>query len=116
MVDIQRVGSIQVGNTAGGGAQRQRIKKIQRWMRGFMRTANEQIHEQFVDLGVDDFLWRNGGLDWEAPVPPPTPFANELFDGAPRPIGLAGRQDRPRRTIGRSLTSGTSPSRRWRSD
>ncbi|HET7094686.1 MAG TPA: hypothetical protein VFI22_14440, partial [Thermomicrobiales bacterium] len=83
MVHIRRFGYIQHLDPAGAAnTQRQRNKEIQRLVRAFRGAYNERIHQRFVDLGVDDFIWRpGGGLDWEAPTPKPTPIANDLFDG-----------------------------------
>ena len=36
----------------------------------------EAIHDRFVELGVDDFIWRDGSLDWSIPNPSPAPIAN----------------------------------------
>jgi O-antigen biosynthesis protein len=78
MVHIQRFGYIQYYNdTSSGNTQRQRNAEIQRLVKYFMLRYNDQIHQRFEELGVDDFIWRDGGgLDWETPNPPDTPIAN----------------------------------------
>lgn len=78
MVHIQRFGYIQYHNNASGGnTQRQRNAEIQRLVRYFRNRYNDQIHERFVELGVDDFIWRPGGeLDWDVPSAPHAPSAN----------------------------------------
>ncbi|MGI9253631.1 MAG: glycosyltransferase family 2 protein, partial [Thermomicrobiales bacterium] len=82
MVHIRRLGYIQYHNTeSSGNTHRKRIKEIQRLVRMFRDAYADRIHERFVELGVDDFLWRDGGhLDWSMPRPNPAPIANLLFD------------------------------------
>ncbi len=81
MVHIQRFGYIQYHNTASSGnTQRQRNAEIQRLVRYFRNAYNDRIHQRFLELGVDDFIWREGGdLDWDTPNPIDTPIANELL-------------------------------------
>jgi hypothetical protein len=46
----------------------------------FRGHYNDRIHRRFLELGVDDFIWRHGGgLDWDTPNPAPTPIANYHF-------------------------------------
>jgi O-antigen biosynthesis protein len=82
MVHVRRLGYIQYHNTSSSGnTHRKRIKEIQRLVRLFRDAYADRIHERFVELGVDDFLWReDGSLDWDAPRPQPAPIANLLFD------------------------------------
>ena len=81
MVHIQRFGYLQYLNTAtSGNTQRNRNAEIQRLVKYFRHHYNQQIHDRFVALGVDDFIWREGGkLNWETPNPPRTPIANYLM-------------------------------------
>jgi glycosyltransferase involved in cell wall biosynthesis len=81
MVHIQRFGYIQYHNDASSGnTQRHRNAEIQRLVRYFRNAYNDRIHERFVELGVDDFIWREGGeLDWNVPNPADTPIANYRF-------------------------------------
>jgi glycosyltransferase involved in cell wall biosynthesis len=78
MVHIQRFGYIQYHNrSSSGNAHRQRNKEIQRLVKYFRGHYNERIHQRFLALGVDDYIWRDGGwLDWDTPDPKPTPIAN----------------------------------------
>jgi O-antigen biosynthesis protein len=78
MVHIQRFGYIQhYNNASSGNTQRQRNAEIQRLVKYVMIRYNDQIHQRFEELGVDDFIWHDGGgLDWEMPNPPDTPIAN----------------------------------------
>jgi glycosyltransferase involved in cell wall biosynthesis len=82
MVHIRRLGYIQYHNTeTTGNTHRKRIKEIQRLVRFFRDAYADRIHDRLVELGADDFIWREGGhLVWDAPKPDPTPIANYLFD------------------------------------
>ncbi len=76
MVHIKKLGYIQYYNAAGN-TQRTRNKEIQRLTRYFMQRYNDDIHKRFVELGVDDFIWREGGrLAWDTPHPKVVPLAN----------------------------------------
>lgn len=81
MVHIQRFGYIQYHNNASSGnTQRNRNGEIQRLVRYLRAAYGPRIHARLLELGVEDFLWREGGeLDWDAVPPQPTPFANERF-------------------------------------
>lgn len=87
MVHIRRFGYVQHLDAAGAGnAHRRRNAEIQRLTRLFMLAYNDRIHRRFLELGVDDFLWRDGGrLDWDAPNPPVVPIANLVFPPDPAP-------------------------------
>lgn len=81
MVHIRRFGYVQYHTpNSGGNTQRRRNGEIQRLVRHLAWRYNERIHARLVELGVDDFVWRDGGaLDWDAPNPPETPFANLVY-------------------------------------
>jgi glycosyltransferase involved in cell wall biosynthesis len=81
MVHIERFGYIQyLNNATTGNTQRQRNAEIQRLVRYFSASYNDRIHERFVELGVEDFIWREGGdLDWDSPNPPDVPLANYRY-------------------------------------
>lgn len=80
-VHIQRFGYIQYHNNASSGnTQFARNAEIQRLVRYFREAYNEQIHARLDELGVDDFLWTEGGrLDWDRPDPSPAPAANFVY-------------------------------------
>ncbi len=82
MVHIRKFGYIQYHDAAGSSnTQRVRNKEIQRLTRAFMVRYNDDIHERFVELGVDDFIWRDGGrLQWDTPNPDLTPMANYVYE------------------------------------
>jgi glycosyltransferase involved in cell wall biosynthesis len=79
MVHVKKLGYIQYYN-AGGNTQRSRNKEIQRLTRCFMQRYNDDIHRRFLELGVDDFIWREGAgggkLAWDTPHPRIVPVAN----------------------------------------
>ena len=79
MVHVQRFGYIQYLSRDGANTQRVRNKEIQRLVRAFAQRYEAEIHERFNALGVDDFIWRNGGLDWSLPNPEPAPVANYIL-------------------------------------
>jgi glycosyltransferase involved in cell wall biosynthesis len=87
MIHIRKFGYIQYQNrSAGGGgnAQRTRNKEIQRLVRYFRGRYEQQIHARLLELGLDDFIWRDGVLDWSTPNPPEVAGA-ELVYPPPRP-------------------------------
>ncbi len=79
MVHVQRLGYLQYLQRDGGNTQRVRNREIQRLVRLFHWRYEAQIHQRFVELGVDDFIWRNGELDWSIPNPSPAPIANYVL-------------------------------------
>ena len=79
MVHIQRFGYIQYIQRDGGNTQRKRNKEIQRLVRLFQMRYEAEIHQRLVDLDVDDFVWRNGSLDFSNANPSPTPIANYIL-------------------------------------
>ena len=81
MVHIKRFGYVQHHHAEPqGNTQRRRNAEIQRLVRYLASTYNERIHQRFVELGVDDFIWAGDGrLDWSLPDPEPTPIANEIM-------------------------------------
>lgn len=64
MVHVKRFGYIQHISTSGSNTQRVRNKEIQRLVRFFSDHYNQPMHDRFVELGVDDFIWTDEGLDW----------------------------------------------------
>ena len=64
MVHVKRFGYIQHIDSGGSNTQRVRNKEIQRLVRFFADRYNQQIHDRFVELGADDFIWTEEGLDW----------------------------------------------------
>jgi hypothetical protein len=78
MVHVERLGYIQYFNdSSSGNTHRHRNAEIQRMVKYFRHHYNDRIHARFLELGVDDFIWREGGrLAWEMPNPPHTPIAN----------------------------------------
>jgi glycosyltransferase involved in cell wall biosynthesis len=64
MVHVKRFGYIQHIDTSGSNTQRVRNKEIQRLVKYFSDHYNEAIHDRFIELGIDDFIWTKDGLDW----------------------------------------------------
>lgn len=65
MVHIKRLGYIQHLDSGGSNTQRVRNKEIQRLVRLFANRYESEIHARFEELGVDDFIWTENGLDWD---------------------------------------------------
>ncbi len=79
MVHVQRFGYIQYLGTSNENTQRTRNKEIQRLVAWFLQRYEEEIHERFKQLGVEDFLRRNGKCDWSIANPEPAPVANYIL-------------------------------------
>jgi GT2 family glycosyltransferase len=82
MVHVREFGYIQYHNVSdggGGNAQRTRNKEIQRLVRYFRARYEQEIHERFVELGVDDFVWRDGVADLTVPTPPAAAGAELVY-------------------------------------
>jgi glycosyltransferase involved in cell wall biosynthesis len=78
MVHIKKLGYIQHLSTTGSNTQRVRNKEIQRLVRLFANAYEERIHNRFVELGIDDFIWTETGLDWDR-LPTKNSEANLTF-------------------------------------
>jgi glycosyltransferase involved in cell wall biosynthesis len=77
LVHIRRLGYIQWHDLAAGtNTQRRRNAEIQRLVRLFRNHYHRAIHDRFTELGIDDFLWRDGDLAWNDSDPEPAPQAN----------------------------------------
>jgi len=51
---------VQYRNFGVGNTHRERNKEIQRLVRYFSVHYDKRIHERFLELGVDDFVWQEG--------------------------------------------------------
>ena len=64
MVRVPELGYIQWRNQGGaikaGNTHQERNKEIQRLVRAFSQDYDRRIHERFLELGVDDFVWEEG--------------------------------------------------------
>ena len=68
MVHIPRLGYVQYQD--GGNTQRVRNKDIQRHVRYLQGKYDQRIHDRFVELGVDDYMWNDAGwADFSRPNP-----------------------------------------------
>jgi glycosyltransferase involved in cell wall biosynthesis len=56
---------VQYRNIQEGNTHRFRIKEIQRLVRYFSQHYDQRIHERFLELGVDDFVWQEGKNTFE---------------------------------------------------
>ena len=62
---VPRLGYIQWrnrddGRITGGNTHQERNQEIQRLTRAFCQHYDAAIHRRFVELGVDDFVWKEG--------------------------------------------------------
>jgi O-antigen biosynthesis protein len=79
MVHIQRFGYIQYIQRGGGNTQRVRNKEIQRLVRLFKQRYDLEIHERLLELGLDDYVWREGWSDMSIPNPLRVASANYVL-------------------------------------
>jgi len=70
MVHIPRLAYLQYAD-GNGRAQRVRNKDIQRHVRYLQSRYDQAIHDRFIQLGVDDYIWRAdiGFADFSVPNP-----------------------------------------------
>ena len=66
----------------GGKTQKIRNKEIQRHVRHLRGKFDRRIHERFIELGVDDWIWyeQGGYSDFNTPNPPVEPSASLLAE------------------------------------
>lgn len=79
MVHVQRFGYVQYLSTCNENTQRKRNREIQRLVGYFAQRYEDKIHQRFVELGVDDFIYHDGGLDWSIENPASMPIANYIL-------------------------------------
>ncbi len=51
---------VQYRNFGVGNTHQSRNREIQRLVRSFSQWYDKRIHERFLELGVDDFVWKDG--------------------------------------------------------
>lgn len=78
MVHVQRLGYVQYLGRDGRNTQFGRNREIQRLVALFAGRYESEIHDRFVSLGVDDYIWSPDGLRWDTPDPDPVPIANHI--------------------------------------
>jgi glycosyltransferase involved in cell wall biosynthesis len=78
MIHIKTFGYIQYHHDSN--AQILRNAQIQNLVGLIHQVYEGDIHQRFLDLGVDDFMWRDGMLDWNIENPEETPTANYIMD------------------------------------
>jgi glycosyltransferase involved in cell wall biosynthesis len=52
-----------------GNTQKAWNKEIQKLVKHISNHYEERIHKRLIELNVDDFIWKNGKLDWSIPNP-----------------------------------------------
>jgi glycosyltransferase involved in cell wall biosynthesis len=83
MVHVRRLGYVQYLGQSGRNTQFVRNREIQRLVGLFAARYEPEIHDRFVELGVDDYIWTPDGLRWDTPDPDPLPIANHVHLPAP---------------------------------
>jgi hypothetical protein len=78
MTHVKHFGYIQYHH--GNNTQTVRNAEIQRLVKLIWLAYEEDIHNRFIELGVDDFIWNDGMLMWEMENPENTPIANYEVD------------------------------------
>jgi len=74
MVHIKRFGYIQYHHD--NNAQKARNADIQRLVKMTWIAYEDDIHNRLVQLGVDDFIWRDGVVHWDTENPQVAQIAN----------------------------------------
>jgi glycosyltransferase involved in cell wall biosynthesis len=77
MIHIQTFGYIQYHHDSN--TQTLRNAQIQKLVALIHRAYEEDIHNRFEELGVEDFIWKDGMLDWSMENPKDTPIANYIY-------------------------------------
>lgn len=80
MVKIEKLGYIQYYNQVGN-TQRKRNEDIQRIVRNVQFAYDKRIHDRFLQLGIEDFVWdhRNEYTDWRIPNPDVEQHASLIY-------------------------------------
>jgi glycosyltransferase involved in cell wall biosynthesis len=82
-VHIPKLCYVQFYNTESiGNTQQTRNKEIQRVVRFVGEQYERRIHDRFVELGVDDFVWSDAAqrADFSRTNPPVEPHCTVIFD------------------------------------
>jgi len=78
MVHIRRFGYIQYHHE--NNTQKKRNAEIQSLVASIASSYNEVIHKRFEELGVEDYIWSGGALDWSLEGSEDNSMANyEMF-------------------------------------
>ena len=83
MVHVHRWGYVQTISRDGQNSHLRRNGEIQRLVHFLRGRYEKAIHDRFIELGVDDFIWTTDGLDWDLVPPDPVPHVTNLWP----PIG-----------------------------
>lgn len=60
MCRVPKMCYVQYRNVESGNTHQERIKEIQRLVRYFSQYYDQAIHKRLEELGVDDFVWKDG--------------------------------------------------------
>jgi glycosyltransferase involved in cell wall biosynthesis len=77
MVHIQRFGYIQYHHE--NNTQKKRNAEIQNLVALIHQSYEENIHQRFLELGILDFIWNDGMLDWSIVNPEENLAANYIM-------------------------------------
>lgn len=77
MIHVQTFGYIQYHHS--NNTQNSRNAQIQELVSIIGRTYEKDIHNRFEELGVEDFIWKDGILNWSLENPQHTPIANYIY-------------------------------------
>jgi hypothetical protein len=83
MVHVQRFTYVQHHHAGAANSHMVRNAEIQRLVALLAQRYEARIHARLEALGVPDFLWHAGQLDWSRPAPAGAPAANLVL--GPRP-------------------------------
>lgn len=78
MVHIQRFGYIQYHHE--NNTQKKRNAEIQNLVALIHQTYENDIHLRFVEMGIPDFIWKDGVLDWSTPNPEENIAGNYIME------------------------------------
>lgn len=71
MIHVPRLCYLQYMNSGGNNTQEPRRPEIQRAVRYISSYYDKQIHDRFVELGFDDFVWREDQQRSDLSIPNP---------------------------------------------
>jgi hypothetical protein len=83
LVHVQRFTYLQHHHAGASNSHKVRNAEIQRLVALLAQRFEPQIHARLAELGVPDFIWHQGALDWSRPRPEGPTAANWVL--GPRP-------------------------------
>lgn len=79
MAKIDAFTYIQYFDQNSNNTQLKRNSEIQRLVLYLSKFYNTNIHNRFIELDVDDFIWKDNNIDWNIPNPNLEPYANIII-------------------------------------